>query len=224
MNTKRPRIGVSFLFASMLLLAGCTTMLTSPSKTTQKPKPSPNLLDIVDVRQATPYTCGVASSLAILNYYGIEAREDSLAERFGSTEEAGTSPQQIADGLASYGLEAILKVNTSLEDLSANLRNGIPTMVAIQAWLDSYPAYDWTSNWEDGHWVIVIGMDNRNIYFEDPSLLGTRGWMPKDEFLARWHDYAGSGPYDPATDKAVMQLSISVRGKPALRPSFTRIE
>jgi hypothetical protein len=215
MHKNNLRLGVCFLFASMLFLFGCTTTPTSTS---------PVLLDIADVRQATSYTCGVASSLAILNYYGIEAREDSLAESFGTTEEAGTSPQQIVAGFASYGLEAILKVNTSLEDLGANLRNGIPTMVAIQAWLDPYPAADWASNWEDGHWVIVIGMDGRNIYFEDPSLLGTRGWMPKDEFLARWHDYAGSGPYNPATDKALMHLSISVRGKPAPRPAFTRIE
>lgn len=213
MDKRNPGTGVSILFASMLFLFGCAT---APAPRT--------LLDIADVRQATPYTCGVASSLAILNYYGIEAREDSLAELFGTTEESGTSPQQIVAGFASFGLEAILKVDTSLEDLSANLRDGIPTMVAIQAWLDPFPAVDWSANWEDGHWVIVIGMDDRNVYFEDPSLLGTRGWMPKDEFLARWHDYAGAGPYNPATDTALMHLSMSVRGKPAPRPAFTRIE
>ncbi|TXT42170.1 MAG: hypothetical protein FD137_2208 [Spirochaetes bacterium] len=213
MNKKTRGTNVSFLFASMLFLSGCAT---APAPRT--------MLDIPDVRQSTPYTCGVASALAILGYYGIEAREDSLAERFGTTEESGTSPQQIVAGFVSYGLEAILKVDTSFEDLSANLRDGIPTMVAIQAWLDPYPAVDWGANWEDGHWVIVIGMDYRNIYFEDPSLLGTRGWMPKDEFLARWHDYAGAGPYNPATDRALMRLSISVRGKPAPRPAFTRIE
>ena len=161
MDKKNLGTGVSIMFASMLLLFGCAT---APAPRT--------LLDIADVRQATPYTCGVASSLAILNYYGIETREDSLAELFGTTEESGTSPQQIVAGFASFGLEAILKVDTSLEDLSANLRDGIPTMVAVQAWLDPYPAVDWSANWEDGHWVIVIGMDDRNIYFEDPSQIG----------------------------------------------------
>ena len=51
------------------------------------------------------------------------AREDSLAELFGTTEESGTSPQQIVAGFASFGLEAILKVIHDLEPAGIGARN-----------------------------------------------------------------------------------------------------
>ena len=183
-----------------------------------------NMLNLVDVRQATPYTCGVASAQAILNYYGIDKRQDVLAEQFGTTEEKGTSPGQIIAGLESYGLVATLKENTTLDDLRTNLQQKIPTMVAIQAWLETYPAPDWSTNWEDGHWVIVIGLDDQKVYLEDPSLLGTRGWLMHDEFLARWHDYIGDAPCCDANDQPLRYLSISVTGKAVENPVYTHID
>jgi hypothetical protein len=171
------------------------------------------MIDIVDVRQGTSYTCGISCAQAILNYYGIDKREDLLADQFGSTEDNGTSPGQLVSGFESYGLTAAIKENSSLDDLKENISKGIPTMVAIQAWLDAYPPSDWSSNWEDGHWVIVTGMDDRNIYFEDPVLLGSLGWMSHEEFLERWHDYTGASPCCDHDDKQWMHLSISVQGK-----------
>jgi len=186
--------------------------------------PAPSLLNVVDVRQETSYTCGVACAQAILNYYGIDQRQDRLAEQFGTTEEAGTSPQQIVAGLESYGLTATLKEQTTLEDLRINIQNQIPTMVAIQAWLETYPAPDWSKDWEDGHWVIVLGMDDQNVYFEDPSLLGTRGVLTQEEFLARWHDYTGDAPCCDANDYLWQHLSISVKGNAVKTPPFTLIQ
>lgn len=48
---------------------------------------------------------------------------------------------------------------------------------------------DWDNTWEDGHYVVAIGYDEKYIYFEDPSILGGIGYIPKSEFLRRWHDY-----------------------------------
>lgn len=186
-------------------------------------KAAPSVLNVVDIRQATPYTCGVSSSQVILNYFGIDKREDQLAGQFGTTEENGTSPSQIIAGLKSYGLTASLKENTTLEELKENIKNKIPTMVAIQAWSDNPPT-DRNNEWEDGHWVIVIGMDDQNVYFEDPVLLGTRGWISKDEFLQRWHDYSGKAPCCDENDKILRHLSISVTGTPAKRNIFTHID
>ncbi len=117
-----------------------------------------------------------------------------------------------------------MKENTTLADLRANIKNKYPTMVAIQAWLDSYQPSDWNTNWEDGHWVIVIGLDDKNIYFEDPSLLGTRGWLTQAEFLARWHDYIGDAPCCDIYDKTFTQLSITVKGKPVKSDLYTHID
>ena len=37
--------------------------------------------------------------------------------------------------------------------------------------------------------MVAIGYDDKFIYFEDPSILGGVGYIPKAEFLVRWHDY-----------------------------------
>ena len=166
---------------------------------------------IVDVRQATPYTCGVSCVQAILNYYGIDKSEGVLAKQLGATEEQGTSPQQIIKGFKHYGLVPIAKENTTLKDIRVNLEHNIPTMVAVQAWSKN-PVTDWQKNWEDGHWVIITGMDGENIIFEDPSLLGKRGLLTQKEFLTRWHDYQGSPPYseNKSQDAPFIHLSIAV--------------
>jgi len=204
------------LLAAILIVSGCCH--------THVPKLS-NMINIADTRQATTYTCGVASVQAILNYYGIDKREDQLIEQFGATEAAGTSTSQIIAGLESYGLVATRKEQTTMDDLRANVQNKIPTIVAIQAWLDEYPPHhDWSEIWEEGHWLIVIGLDDKNVYFEDPSLLGTLGWLTHAEFLARWHDYDGDAPCCDANDKKLIHLSISVKGTLIKWNKYTHID
>ena len=39
-----------------------------------------NMLNLVDVRQATPYTCGVVLAQVILKDHGIDKRQDVLAK------------------------------------------------------------------------------------------------------------------------------------------------
>jgi len=210
---------LAMLVVAMGLSGCCQTM--AAHRDTQA---VPVMLKIADVRQATPYTCGVACALAILDYYGIDEREDRLASQFGATEEAGTSPGALIRGFASHGLTAVLKEQTTLDDLRRNLEQKIPTMVAVQAWLEAYPAPDWSRHWEAGHWLIVIGMDEQKIYFEDPSLLGARGWMTQAEFLERWHDYVGEPPCCDEKDRLYSQLSISVHGRPVSALLYRHID
>lgn len=167
----------------------------------------------VDVRQATPYTCGVSCVQAILNYYGFDRGESELAKQLRATKDAGTSAAQIVHVFQKYGLKAVVRKNTSLKNLKTNLKHNIPTMVAIQAWPNN-PVKNWQNDWEDGHWVVVIAMNDRNIVFEDPSLLGVRGLLSQEEFLSRWHDYEGPPPYQKGQDKPLMHLSIAVMNKP----------
>lgn len=147
-----------------------------------------------------------------------------VAARLGTTAEAGTSPDQIMTGFESYGLVATMRERTTLEELRVNLERKIPTMVVIQAWLKTCPPADWSANWEDGHWVIVIGMDDERVYFEDPALLGSRGWLTQAEFLLRWHDYNGEYPCCDAQDRIWTQLSISVTGTPVTGAGYTHID
>jgi predicted double-glycine peptidase len=62
----------------------------------------------------------------------------------------------------------------------------------LQAWASS-PAENFGTDEDDGHYVVAIGFDDDHIYFEDPSIEKTRGFMRKDQFDLRWHDQEDSG-------------------------------
>jgi hypothetical protein len=81
----------------------------------------------------------------------------------------------------------------------------------------------WEDVWNAGHYLVVIGVDSRNLYFEDPALLGTRGVIPVHEFPDRWHyRRKGTGPGDP--DRDYIHPGIRIAGEsPAPSSRYTRI-
>jgi hypothetical protein len=180
---------------------------------------------VPDVRQSTTYSCGAAALQALLSYWGIDKREGDLMRALETSEAEGTSPEAIVKVAEEIGCEAYSKEDIGLKDIEESLRLRIPVICAIQAWADiQSEGFSWDKAWEDGHYVIVIGLDSQSVYVEDPSLLGTRGIIPRDEFLARWHDYRGEPPYDPL-DRPYIRLGIFVVGSKAdEKPAFSRVE
>jgi hypothetical protein len=61
-------------------------------------------------------------------------------------------------------------------------------MVMLQAW-----AYrrKYATVWDAGHWVVAIGRDAYGVYFEEPFMKGTRGFLTYTELKDRWHDIEG---------------------------------
>jgi len=170
----------------------------------------PLLASVPDVRQSTGYTCGAAALQAVLAYWGAPEREDRLAARLKSTPEAGTHPLEIVRVAREYGLAAELREGLSLDDLEAALAAGTTIIVDLQAWRERTDA-PWTETWDDGHYMVLLGMDGESLYFEDPSLLGARGVIPRAEFVDRWHDYEGEPPLDP-TDRKYVRMAMFIRG------------
>ena len=222
------------LLVLLLLIAGFDFgLLLGPSLAPERPAkrssittlPTGLLSNVPDVRQSTTYSCGAAALQAVLSYYGIDKRERALMDMLKTTEEAGTSPDNIVRVAKELGLQADPRENLTYEDLIKAYREAVPVICAIQAWTDAPPGKrNWTSDWEDGHYVIVIGADEQFVYVEDPSLLGSRGVIPKQEFLDRWHDYTGAAPFDPS-DRAYVRLGIFISGKtPARHFSFTKVD
>ena len=65
------------------------------------------------------------------------------------------------------------------------------------------------TDWEDGHYVVAIGYDNKNIYLMDPSTLGNYTFIPIPEFLDRWHDQ------DPYTSEFLIHFGMVIdKGQP----------
>lgn len=203
-------IAVPFTVIGLVLGIGIRSTLWNSPAHQQEPH---ILLTVPDVRQGTDYSCGASALQAVLAYWGIDVREIALIKALGSDPQNGTRPEAIIQVARNYGLRAEMREGMEIPELRKAWQNQIPVIVDIQAWPDNpqtRPA--WENDWEDGHYVVVIGIDDRNIYVEDPSLLGSRGVIPQPEFLHRWHDYEGDPPYDPKKDRAYVHLGLFIEG------------
>jgi predicted double-glycine peptidase len=142
-------------------------------------------------RQATGYSCGAAALQAILRYWQVfQGQESQLYERLGTTPKDGTHPNQLVEGARSFGLTARLQENTTLADLRKAVALGQTVILNLQAWRDAAtPAKPWKETWEEGHYVVLVGLDRHNLYAMDPSVSGAYAYLPLPEFLDRWHDY-----------------------------------
>lgn len=169
--------------------------------------PDCRILRLPLVRQSTDYTCGVACVQSILRYagYDFDIREDKLAETLRADPQDGTGYHKIVEYLNSvrYHAEeegsniaregvrvfnAEARENISIEQLTAFINDGKPVICSLQAWGNPGETGDYSDVWDEGHYVIAIGYDDNNIIFMDPSTMGAYTYIPRQEFLARWHD------------------------------------
>lgn len=72
-------------------------------------------------------------------------------------------------------------------------------------------------DYNSGHYVVVIGYDGGYLYFEDPWILGSIAYIPKGEFLERWHDYVH------ADGRRVQNLGIVVEGVVGAMPVVVKM-
>ena len=164
-----------------------------------KPERCVKMLDFPEVRQIYNYDCGAAAMRTVLNYYGIDVREDKIME-LAETNQDGTNPSGMVKVGEKYGLQYGMGT-ASISGMKKLINKGIPPLILLQAWLDDpNTGYD---GWDDGHWVVAIGYDNKgNIYFEDPSS-PMRTTLTEDELNRRWHS-VGEG--DEKTDHFVLMF------------------
>jgi predicted double-glycine peptidase len=155
-----------------------------------QPRLPANHLPIPVTPQATEYSCGPAAVLSILSYFGIDqGPERELHSRLKTTKKDGTHPRDIAAAAPALGLEAKFQMGLTLADLRAALQRRIPMILDIQAWPDKkLPAGGWKDHWDDGHYVVLIAMDENYAYFMDPSTRTGYGFIPLPELMDRWHD------------------------------------
>ena len=181
------------------------------------------LFSMPDTRQSTEYSCGAAAMQAVLGYWGRDIGEEDIREMLNTNEEFGTYPDDIIRVANALGLQAEYKENMSMADLENYVAQGIPVIVDCQAWR-SVSQYNesWADTWYNGHWLVVIGIDENNVTLEDPYILGDRGLMSREEFLARWHNVRGLDETD--TGKQI-HMGIAVRGElPAITSGFRHID
>ncbi len=204
----------SCLLLSTFLVSAATSMTTGETGTLM-------LKGVPDVRQAEHYSCGAASFQAVMNYYGLDSFESDLRTMLKTSASHGTYPWDMVQAAKELGFDAEWKKNLALSDLEAALRQGIPVIIDAQRY--TAPNTAWKDSWdpEAGHFMVVIGMDDRNVYLEDPVLLGSRLVMTREDFFDSWHGYESAMPLPPDAKK-YYHVGIIIRGTPpaAARPEF----
>src|SRR5262245_2094557 len=131
----------------------------------------PQLLQLPDVRQDTVYACGAGALQAVLAYYGIDARQDTLMKQLGTNARIGTRWWEIVRIAKQYGVDAEPGWNMDDHALEARIDKREPVILALQAWVDPPPpnAAAWEALKDEGHYVVLVGYDTRRFYFEDPA-------------------------------------------------------
>jgi len=174
--------------AAMLLILGTAV----GGRAFRDPDP-PRLLPVPLISQARPWSCGAAALMAALVYFGVfDEAESVLDSDLHVNPEEGTTVVSIVGEARRFGLKAAAHTELTLDDLAREISRGAVVIAAIQAWPTDKIA-DWRTDWEDGHYVVVVGLSNDRVYVMDPSVRTGYAYLHRNEFLARWHDYDMDG-------------------------------
>lgn len=166
-------------------------------------------LPVPIVRQATDYSCGAASSLAVLLYWGLtDVGESTLYEELKTNSQDGTDPRDMVQALKKYDLTVRLAEHVTIAQLRQSLHLGETVILDIQAWREN-KTIPWIDQWESGHYVVMVGMNNDYLFVMDPSVGVGYGMIPLDELNDRWHDYENR----TGVIWKNYQLAIFVKGK-----------
>ncbi len=83
----------------------------------------------------------------------------------------------------------------TVQQLEEAINAGTPVIALTQAWTFSsdadYDVNEYEKAWYSGHYVVITGYDDDNIYLMDPYNMGHYAFVPRAEFMKRWHDYDG---------------------------------
>ncbi|MCX5795764.1 MAG: C39 family peptidase [Elusimicrobia bacterium] len=156
-----------------------------------QPRLPADYLQVPLTAQATNYSCGAAALLGVLRYWrAYDGSETSLYPLLATTPEEGTHPARLVAGARHFGLKAEMREGLSWDDLTEALKRRETVILDIEAWPENDPTPDdWSDNWEDGHYVVLVGMDRDFLYLMDPSTHLGYGYIPSAELAGRWHDY-----------------------------------
>lgn len=129
--------------------------------------------------------CGPAVIKMVLNFYGIAKTEAEVAILSNRDEDLGISDRDIKRILEDFGLSVEIKNFASFEDIKTALDKGAPVIVD---WI-TRGRYDYDEEEvADGHYSVVVGLDEENIYLQDPEVGRVRKIL-KEDFIRVWFDF-----------------------------------
>lgn len=131
--------------------------------------------------------CGPASLKIILEYYGVEKSEEELAKMAGHKKGLGIDDGGIKITTEKLGFKVKIKNNSSFKDIEKWLKKDVP---AIVDWFTRGRTDYGDSATADGHYSVVMGLDDEFIYLQD-SELGAMRKIKRSDFMRVWFDFKG---------------------------------
>jgi uncharacterized protein len=172
-------------------------------------------------RQVTEYSCGASALQSVLSYWGKDVDETELMKLLHTNSEVGTYPEDIVSGARTLGFDAQAKENLTLDEVEKFTAGGDPMIALAQVWRSqsgSAPSVE--EDWDDGHYIVVLGVDPDYVYFQDPYMRMSKAFVPRKMFEEHWHQVMGV-----KTNPKLIHLGIFVRGaKPAERKAVREMD
>jgi predicted double-glycine peptidase len=193
MNRKTVQVLLLGLLFAGAETAGSSARLRKPREYAEFERAA-IMIPVPEVQQPDNQTCGVAALMSILSYYGVGTDDYDELKKCLRVKKNGADYREMIRYARRVRLQAEAKEGMTLVQLEDCLKARRPVIVSIQAYEDcreAIPEVYYGEN-TNGHFVVAIGFDQKNLYFMDPSLTGRRGYLPKREFLKRWHDNEGT--------------------------------
>ncbi len=133
-------------------------------------------------RQAPSY-CGPACLKMIFSHHGLSKDEKHIGKIAGTTFEHGTSLAGMKKAAEYFGFVFAHKDKSTFADIKRLLDK------------DVAPIVDWFSV-DEGHYSVVVGLDDKKIYLQDPETGGKRA-IDRQTFYRVWFDFHGDYIKDP---------------------------
>lgn len=166
-------------------------------------------------RQETDYSCGVAAFMPVGRFWGVySGAEKDLYRLFEVDPEVGTPELAIVKGAKHFGLEAFLRDHVPIATLRTALAEGYTPILEIQAWPEggAKPGFDWENDWDDGHYVALMAIDDHYAYFMDSAVEehGSYAVMSLKDLDRRWHNWA---ELEHGKEIKAQHVAVFIRGK-----------
>ena len=105
----------------------------------------------------------------------------------GWSRDLGIDDKGIKKAASSFGFKIRIKNNSSFKDIEKWLDKKIPVIVS---WLSRGRCDYSDSDIADGHYSVVVGLDDKFIYLQDLEI-GMIRKLKKDDFIRVWFDFKG---------------------------------
>jgi len=140
----------------------------------------------------------------VLDYWDINKSEEEVAIACNRDPKLGTDDTSLKKAAESYGLRVEIENNASFDSIQRWLRRQVPVIVN---WFTRGRVDYGEGEVPDGHYSLVVGLDDEHIYLQDPEIGGLRK-LERHDFMRVWFDFKPA--YITSWDDIILRQLIAI--------------